>query len=216
VREVLKQTRSSKADDDLPPGGTELSNPVWKPWQPEDLPEMLRDVNVPWGVAGGWAIDLFVGQKNREHRDLEIAVPSNGFWAIHDVLGAYAFDVVGSGRRWPLDSPAFEVMHQTWVREPSTGVYRLDVFREPHEGDVWVCRRDARIRLPYRDVIRRTPGGIPFVAPEIVLLFKAKRAEPKDEADLGRALPTFSPMQSAWLKDALACVHPGHRWIGRL
>lgn len=201
---------------DLPLGGIPLVDPVWEPWQPEDLPDMLRDVTVPWAVAGGWAIDLFVGQKNREHRDLEIAVPSSGFWAIHDVLRGYAFDVVGSGRRWPLDSTAFEVMHQTWVREPSTGVYRLDVFREPHEGDVWIYRRDARIRLPYRDVIRLTADGIPFVTPEIVLLFKAKRPEPKDEVDLAKALPLLSPRQRAWLKTALDRLHSGHRWVGWL
>lgn len=29
-----------------------------------------------------------------------------------------------------------------------TGNYLLDVFREPHDGDTWVCRRDQTIRLP--------------------------------------------------------------------
>jgi len=38
------------------------------------------------------------------------------------------------------------VLHQTWVREPGTNVYRLDIFREPHSGDTWICRRDATIR----------------------------------------------------------------------
>jgi hypothetical protein len=27
----------------------------------------------------------------------------------------FEFDVVGSGYRWPLDHPAFDVMQQTWV-----------------------------------------------------------------------------------------------------
>jgi len=193
-----------------------VEDPVWEPWFPGELAHMLAAVNVPWGVAGGWALDLFGGQQSREHSDLEIAVPTNGFWAIRAALDRYIFEVIGAGRRWPLDSAAFDVMHQTWVRELSTGVYRLDVFREPHDGDTWICRRDASIRLPYQDVIRRTADGIPFVAPEIVLLFKAKHAKTKDEADLSRALPTLNSKQRSWLKDALERAHPAHPWMDRL
>ena len=72
--------------------------------------------------------------------------------------------------------------HQTWLRDPATGNYLLDVFREPHDGDTWICRRDETIRLPYRDIIHHTQDGIPYLAPELVLLFKAKHARPKDQA----------------------------------
>ena len=65
--------------------------------------------------------------------------------------------------------------HQTWLREPATGRYRIDVFREPHVGDLWVCRRDASITLPYGELILRTSEGIPYATPEVALLFKAKQ-----------------------------------------
>ncbi|MGH3130634.1 MAG: hypothetical protein ACRDNX_07440 [Gaiellaceae bacterium] len=52
---------------------------------------------------------------------------------------------------------------------PATGLWRLDVFREPSDGDTWICRRDERIRLPYGEVIERTEDGIPYARPEIVL-----------------------------------------------
>lgn len=54
---------------------------------------------------------------------------------------------------------------------PATGRYRIDVFREPHVGDHWVCRRDAAITLPYSELILRTSEGIPYAAPEVALLF---------------------------------------------
>ena len=39
--------------------------------------------------------------------------------------------------------------YQTWLRDPATGNYLLDVFREPQpDGDTWICRRDERIRFP--------------------------------------------------------------------
>jgi hypothetical protein len=178
---------------------------------------MLAGMTVPWYVAGGWAIDLFLGRQTREHGDLEIAIPAPAFAAIRDALAGYEFDVVGSGLRWPLDSPAFRVMYQTWVREPGTGVYRADVFREPERGGAWVCRRDESISLPYEDVIRRTGDGIPYLVPEIGLLFKAKwAAEPKNQADFAATAGLLSQDAAGWLRRALQRVHPGHAWIEAL
>jgi hypothetical protein len=74
--------------------------------------------------------------------------------------------------------------------ESATGRDRIDVFREPHVGDHWVCRRDASITLPYSELILRTSEGIPYVAPDVALLFKAKHLREKDIADFQRVLPT--------------------------
>ena len=202
-------------DAAIPPGGTEVTDPPWDPWRPADIARLLAGVTVPWYVAGGWAIDLFLGRQTREHGDLEIAVPAPEFAAIRAALAGYEFDVVGSGQRWPLDSPAFRVMHQTWVREPGTGVYRADVFREPERDGSWICRRDESIRLPYERLIRRTADGIPYLVPEVGLLFKAKRAaEPKNQADFGATAGLLSDDAVGWLSWALRRVHPGHAWIG--
>lgn len=135
---------------------------------------------------------------------------------IRAALADFEVEVVGSGRRWPLDSAAFDVMMQTWVREPGHGVYRLDIFREPHDGDTWICRRDESIRLPYDQIIVTSPAGIPYLVPEIVLLFKAKHDRPKDQADFSGVLPLLNPARRAWLATALARVHPGHPWISEL
>ena len=84
--------------------------------------------------------------------------------------------------------------HQTWLREPETGLWRLDLFREPGDETTWVCRRDERIRLPYDEVIAWTDDGIPYGRPEVVLLYKAKHVErEKDQADFEAALPHLEP-----------------------
>jgi hypothetical protein len=204
-------------DETIPPDGTEVIDPPWEPWLPADINRLLAGVSAPWGVAAGWSIDLFLGRQTREHGDLEIAIPASAFGAVRAALADYEFDVVGSGRRWPLDDPAFHVMHQTWVRERDTGVYRVDVFREPERDAAWVCRRDESISLPYEDLIRRTVDGIPYLVPEVGLLFKAKRAaEPKNQADFAATAGVLDGDAAGWLSWALQRVHPGHAWIEAL
>jgi hypothetical protein len=49
---------------------------------------------------------------------------------------------------------------------PAAGSYVLDVFREPHDGDIWICRRDDTIRWPFRQIICQSQDGIPYLAPQ--------------------------------------------------
>ena len=195
---------------------------AWEAWRPEEVHRRLARVKAPWYVAAGWAIDLFLGGQRREHEDLEIAVPRRG---LHEVLEALAgFDffaagVPGPGLVTPLESvagDALESYHQTWVREPATGLWRLDIHREPSDGDTWIYRRDERIRLPYERVISTTADGIPYGRPEIVLLFKARHPRSKDEDDFAAVLPRLDREQRRWLAGALELTHPGHSWLPAL
>ena len=67
--------------------------------------------------------------------------------------------------------------------------------------------------MPYDAIIAHTPDGVPYLVPEIVLLFKAKSARDKDEADFRAVLPHLSETRRAWLAETLAQVHPGHHWL---
>jgi hypothetical protein len=177
-----------------------------------------RRCGAPWYIAAGWAIDLFLGGRRREHEDTEIAVPRERFAEVAEALAGHELFVVGNGLVWPLAAApeTRAATHQTWVREPASGSWRLDVFREPSAGGLWVCRRDQRIRLRYDELIERTAGGIPSARPEVVLLFKARHARPKDDGDVDAVLPELPPARRRWLAERLALVHPGHRWLDRL
>ena len=193
---------------------------AWDPWRPEDVTRLLAGIDVPWYVAAGWALELFLGGQRRDHEDLEIAVPARRFDEVAAALEGLELFVVGpeAGVVRPLDEARdlLEPTHQTWVRDPAAGVWRFDVFREPSDGVMWVCRRDDSIRLPYDRVIERTDGGIPYGAPEVVLLYKAKHTRPKDDDDFAAVVPHLGDDRRRWLADALARVHPGHRWLAEL
>ncbi|MEV1065391.1 hypothetical protein [Streptomyces sp. NPDC050263] len=207
---------------DSPAGGAvldadELAARWANAWRPEQVAERLDGVGVPWCVAAGWALDLFRGEQSRPHGDLEIAVPVAGFAEIRDRFPEYVFDAVGSGRVWA--SAGAEVLgatHQTWLRDPASGRFLFDVFREPHEGGTWICRRDESLRLPYDAIIERSADGIPYLAPELVLLFKAKEPRPKDHADFDGALPLLSGARRDALSGWLKLAHPGHPWLAKL
>lgn len=211
--------------EQLQAGGTELSpaeiaalDARWAScWTPGEVAQRLAGVSAPWCVAAGWALDLFRGAQTRAHGDIEIAVPATAFPEIRDRFPGYAFDAVSSGRIWAEAEPGvLAATHQTWLRDRATGDYLLDVFREPHDGGTWICRHDEAIRLPYHDIIHHTADGIPYLAPELVLLFKAKHARPKDQADFEATLPHLTPPQRRSLADLLARVYQEHPWLAGL
>lgn len=188
---------------------------AWDAWHPREVAARLRGVEAPWYVAAGWALDLFRGGQSRPHEDLEIAAPAARFSEIADRFGDCEFYVVGNGEAVAYPQAA-ETFHQTWALDPAARVWRLDVFREPAEAETWICLRDERIRLPYTELIRHTDDGVPYLIPEVALLFKAKWTRPKDEADLVGTLPLLTADQRSWLAWALETAHPNHPWLTRL
>jgi Aminoglycoside-2''-adenylyltransferase len=185
----------------------------WDAWHPSEVAQRLSAVAAPWCVTAGWAIDLFLGRQTRAHEDIEIAVPEHAFSEIRDALAEFEFFAIGDGLAHPIDEHTLARHYQTWVREPDTGAWRLDVMREPWEGDTWVFRRDPRVSRASSRVIARAPDGIPYAAPEVALLYKAKALREKDQADFEHVLPRLEREQRAWLADALALVHAGHVWL---
>ncbi|MFC8721258.1 nucleotidyltransferase domain-containing protein [Kitasatospora sp. NPDC057198] len=183
-------------------------------WRPEQVARRLEGLAAPWYVAAGWALDLFLGAQTRPHGDLEIAVPAGAFGELRAHFPELEFDAVGWGMTWPdAGAEPLAATRQTWARDPASGRYRFDVFREPHDGDTWICRRDESLRLPYHRIVERTADGIPYLRPELVLLFKAKATRDKDHADFERVLPVLDAERRRTLAGWLRRAHPGHAWL---
>lgn len=188
---------------------------AWEPWAPADLAARLAGLDLPWYVAGGWALDLWHGRQTREHEDIEFAIPRAGFDRVRPYLAGLALYAPGDGEVHPL-APDGWPDRQCWVLDPVANRWRTDIFLEPGDGRTWISHRDDRVRRPWPEVVARTPDGIPYLRPEIVLFYKAKHRRDKDEADFDRALPRLDPAGRHWLAGTLDLVHPGHAWRDRL
>ena len=189
-------------------------------WTPDQAAAALKNVSAPWAVAGGWALDLWLGAQTREHEDLEIAVPATGLPEIQarlEDLGLQLFEIddgqviaLGRGR-----SPGPRT-HQTWAMDPAVQGWRMDIFREPGDAQTWIYRRTGELSAPRAWASGRNATGIPYLAPQIVLLFKAKATREKDEADFAIVAPRLSPEARDWLAAGLRTIQPRHPWIDRL
>jgi len=176
----------------------------------------MRRFPGPWWIAGGWAIDLFVGRVTREHEDVEVGVFMSDQEAIRSLLADRDLRRVRNDtwEPWragdPIELPEFQIQARS-VTSVAPDVF--DVFLNPLDGDDWVSRRHDGLRIPADQIMVRSDSGIPFLRPEIQLLYKAKHHRPKDEADFEEALPSLDPDARRWLRDALARYHPGDPWI---
>ena len=168
-----------------------------------------------WWLAGGWAIDAWLGTATREHEDLEVGILRADQALLRRHLPGWAFRPEAL-----LDSPHFQV----WVRPPAPGgnaagsrIPDLGVFlNDVRDDGQWVSRRHPTVTLPLSELVLTSPLGVPVLAPEVQLLYKAKYHRPKDEHDFGTALPRFSAAQRAWLRRTLAEYHPDDPWLARL
>ena len=193
------------------------------PWAvPRHVKEIMAGFDRPWFLAGGWAIDLFVRRVTRAHADVEIAILREDQAPIRHYLEGWEFEKVsrepGGGRREPwrdeerLDPPVHEIHARRERGEPR----ELEILLNEAEAGRWRFRRDPRIARPVTEIGFPATMGIPILAPEVVLLYKAKAPRPRDEEDFRNALPLLGPERRRWLRRALATAHPGHRWMARL
>jgi hypothetical protein len=86
--------------------------------------------------------------------------------------------------------------------------------------DVWRYRRNPLVLRSREKMGLKNENGIPYLAPELVLLFKSKNTSShersKDRADFERTAPHLDPERRAWLYWALMATSPDHPWIRQL
>src|SRR5262245_32834118 len=175
---------------------------------------VMRDFRAPWGIAGGWALDLFLVYESRAHADVDVAILRADQDQLRALLHGRVEKVVdGTLVEWSpserLELPVHEV-HVTW---PDGA--QLELLLNESDTAQWIFRRDPRVRRSL-DATFLAGRDAPFLAPELALLYKSKAPAPKDESDFQLVLPRLAEEQRMWLADALDVTAPGHPWAAAI
>jgi hypothetical protein len=171
----------------------------------------------PWWVAGGRGLDLFAGRELRPHEDLDVAVLRRDERLVRDHVSGWDLQVAVGTERWaPWTRALGASEYAVWVRPDPGAPWAFELLFNDVDGSDWLFRRDHAIRLPLDAIGGRSADGTPYLVPELILLYKAKRARTRDEEDLEAVGRLLDDRARGWLADAIAHVHPRHRWIDRL
>jgi hypothetical protein len=191
----------------------------WEPAVPAEAAARFAAFPGPWWIAGGYAIELAVGRPFRAHEDIDVLVLRRDHRHVQAALAGWewwAADPPGTLRPWRPGERLPAAIHDIWCRPGPDRPWRIQVMIDESDGGDWVSRRDPRLRRPLAGIGQASTDGIPYLAPEIQLLYKARNVRPKDEADFTAARPVLDEAQRQWLDGALALAHGAHPWRDRL
>jgi hypothetical protein len=178
--------------------------------------EWLTGYDRPWGIAGGWAIDLFVGRKLREHSDIEIAMYREDQHELKNMMSDWSFNKVVNRELYPWKDEFLKLpIHEIHIVHKQS-VHHLEVLLNERSDGKWIFRRDPRITFPETSLFLSSKEGIAYLHPAIVLLYKAKNTREIDHADFHSVKELLEVDNRKWLRAALQIHVPEHPWINSL
>lgn len=181
----------------------------------------LKSLPHPWYISSGWALDLFLGRVTRVHHDVDVVVARQDQLVLQQHLTTRGWILLTpiDGRLEPWPSAMRLELPRHQVHAHRDGAF-IDVLISDIGEGIWRYRRDPVVVRTIDRIGRVTSEGIPFLAPELVLLFKSKNtsnvSRDKDQIDFEQARGHLEPEQRAWLRWALLATDPTHRWIEQL
>jgi GrpB-like predicted nucleotidyltransferase (UPF0157 family) len=200
-----------------------------------------------WSLGGGWALALATGAVRRVHDDVDVVLDRReaatwlaaiagtgvalgrpggpGPWRPGDAVPDLPDRLVG--RSGPLIAPS--PLGRARAEEADGGPswpWFWDVAVEARPAGAWTLRDDPTVTRPLRSAVLDLPlagaaaPSVPVLAPEIVLLLKARHGgrgpdDPKDRTDLDTVAPRLDDDALRWLRAALRRPPP-HPWAEAL
>lgn len=183
--------------------------------QPLKVASSMRGFEPNWFIAGGWAIDLFLGKETRPHEDIEIAIFRKDQLALQNFLTGWNLKKVLDGELsdWKKNEFLESPIHEIHCFNETGELHLLEVLLNETNGKDWIFRRDNRVTKPITKLFLTTNSGIRFLLPEVVLLYKSKNPRAKDEQDFEAAAKYLDVESREWLKNALSICYSEHHWL---
>lgn len=193
------------------------------PLRPNEILYLLGDATFQWWIGGGWAIDLFLGDQTRPHFDTDVAIARDSQLATQSELKAWEFystrrDENGNIvlRKWNNGDFLGWDYPGVWARKSGEAIWRFEFLFHEISNNTWTFRYDESVKHPLANIGRISSNNIPYLLPEIALLYKAARLRDVDKQDFHRVLPILNQFQRRHLLFDLQRFKPDHPWIAEL
>ena len=99
-----------------------------------------------------------------------------------------------------------------WCRPAHERHWALELMLDEAANGNWIYRRQRKIQRPLEIAIRHSSRGMPYLAPEIQLLYKSHRMRSEDQADFEHTAPKLDRRSRSWLRDCLQMTEPADPW----
>lgn len=203
----------------------------------------MKNAHIPWAICGGFALDLFLGKDTRMHSDIDICVfEKDREKLFHYMLqnNWLVYEFRGCGKVRPLEIALSSETGRNlmctngecnlvkfypcedegllWYEFFHTGIKEFNylefLFNTTNE-DYFVFDKNQEIKREISKAIL-SHKGIPYLAPEIVLLYKSSRSENKEyQYDFEQTYLHMDDEQKMWFTQSLDVLYPnGHIWRG--
>lgn len=190
--------------------------PDYNKWLPLSISKLktLR-CRLDWILAGGYALEQFIGYIYRSHDDIDILLPRS---CQKDILGCFPIEQIfvaqipGSLSPFNPNSYYEKPIQDIWILAEDRSAWCLQIMLFDVEFDHWIYKRKESIQLPLSSIYFEKEE-MKIIKPEIQLLYKSKSIRSKDQLDFDRIYPVLDNAAKAWLKQSLSACYQDHRWI---
>ncbi len=191
----------------------------WAPLSPAEVGTLFATADFDWWLAGGHALDFFANATWREHEDIDVLILRPELPALLAHLDEWdiAFADPPGTLRMRLPGETGSSAHDFWLKRRGSACWQLQVMVDDAAGVFWQSRRNPKLTRNRQAIGWRHPSGLPCLAAEIQLFYKAKAPRPKDEADFAKIVMLLSIEQRSWLTDAITHTYGAeHSWLSAL
>ena len=180
---------------------------------------MLNNFSKPWYIAGGWAIELYLGKVTRVHEDIEITIFRQDQRELYDYLNDWVLDKVIPGQykreRWLPNEWLSLPIHEIHATSPSkeNSKSNFEILLNESDRLSWYFRRNQQVKRLLYKIGKIGYQGIPYLSPEIVLLYKAKEPTASDFHDFIQTIDLLTIEERTWLSQAIRDCYQSHPWF---
>lgn len=197
------------------PNMSEIPYTQWQPLSVSEVVALFSKAPFSWGLAGGYAIELFVGKSYRDHGDIDVIIFRDQQLELQNWLlnwHLYAADPPGTLRPWNKSEYLSQGIHDIWGHK-HVQAWQLQVMLTDVDENQWFSKR-GRFINGHRDDLIVLYQNIPCIRIEVQLLYKAAPSRhAKDDLDFKTCLPLLSAESKTWLLENLSSLYPqGHPW----